>query len=106
VGLPEVVGFALGAGAVATVLAALEANLSGSEAARRVVREGFSAELHRVAADLVPRVLAMENPLEPVLHRLPRPAIPTQRSRADQEVMIVPGPDGNLESCRGRQGES
>jgi hypothetical protein len=106
VGLPEVVGFALGAGAVATAMAALEANLSGSETARRLVREGITAELHRVAADLVPRVMAMENPLEPVLHRLPRPAIPTQRSRADHEVMIVPAPDGNLESCRGRQGES
>jgi hypothetical protein len=106
VGLPEVVGFALGAGAMATAMAAIEANLSASETARRLVRDGITAEFHRVAADLVPRVMAMENPLEPVLHRLPRPAIPTQRSRADHEVMIVSERDGNLESCRGRQGES
>ena len=51
--LPEVVGFALGAGAMATAMAALEAGLTGSERARRLVREGIRAELHRVAADLV-----------------------------------------------------
>ena len=74
VGLPEVVGFALGAGAMATAMAALEANLSASETARRLsVRDGVTAELHRVAADLVPRVMAMENPLEPVRHRAPPP---------------------------------
>jgi hypothetical protein len=109
VGLPEVVGFALGAGAMATAIAALEANLSGSEAARRLVREGIAAELHRVAADLVPRVMAIENPLDAVRHRVPPPAIPVQRTGpgdADPGAKIVSGGDGNLESCRGRQGEN
>jgi hypothetical protein len=108
VGLPEVVGFALGAGAVVTAIAALEANLSGSETARRLVREGITAELHRVASDLVPRVLAMENPLESARHHFPRPVIPVQRSGppADLDVTIDSGRDGNLESCRGKQGES
>ena len=74
-GLPEVVGFALGAGAMASAMAALEANLSGSERARRVVREGITAELHRVAADLVPRVLAMENPLDSARHHFRQPHV-------------------------------
>lgn len=51
VGLPEVVGFALGAGAMATAMAALQAGLSENETARRLVRDGLLAELHRVAAD-------------------------------------------------------
>jgi hypothetical protein len=51
VGLPEVVGFALGAGAMATAIAALEATLSDNETARRLVRDGIRAELHRVAAE-------------------------------------------------------
>jgi len=108
VGLPEVVGFALGAGAMATAMAALEANLSSSERARRLVREGLTAELHRVAADLVPRVMAMENPLDAARLYFPRPVIPAQRSGppADHDVMIDSEGDGNLESCRVRQGES
>jgi hypothetical protein len=109
VGLPEMVGFALGAGAMATAMAALEANLSGSQTARRLVREGLTAELHRVAADLVPRVMAMENPLDAVLHRAPPWAIPVQRTGpgdADHGAKIVSARDGNLESCRGKQGES
>jgi hypothetical protein len=109
VGLPEVVGFALGAGAVATAMAALEANLSGSAAARRLVREGLTAELHRLAADLVPRVMAIENPLDVVRHRASPSPIPAQRTGpgdADPGTKIVSGRDGNLESCRGKQGES
>ena len=81
-GLPEVVGFALGAGAMATAMAALEASLSGSERARRLVREGIRAELHRVAAELVPA------------------------PRDGRGGKIVPGRDGNLEECRVKQGES
>jgi hypothetical protein len=81
-GLPEMVGFALGAGAMATAMAALEASLSGSERARRLVREGVLAELHRVAADLVPA------------------------PRAGHGGRVVAVRDGNLEECRVRQGES
>ena len=54
VGLPEVVGFALGAGVMATALAALEAGLSGSERARRLARNGIRAEFHRMVVDRVP----------------------------------------------------
>jgi hypothetical protein len=50
VGLPEVIGFALGAGAMAKALVVLEANLSGSEGVRRLFREGgLRAEFARVA---------------------------------------------------------
>ena len=38
VGLPEAVGFAIGAGAMAKALVLLEANLSGSERVRRIRR--------------------------------------------------------------------
>ena len=96
VGLPEVVGFVLGAGAMATAMAALEANLSESEAARRLVREGITAELHR-AVEHLPG------------HHPARPAIPVQRTgpgAADPGDKIVSARDGNLESCRGKQGES
>jgi hypothetical protein len=52
VGLPEVVGFAIGAGVMATALAALEAGLAGNERARRLARDGgVRAELERAAAD-------------------------------------------------------
>jgi hypothetical protein len=52
-GLPEAVGFALGAGLMATALAALEAALSNSERARRLVRDGgVRVELERAAVDL------------------------------------------------------
>jgi len=52
-GLPEAVGFALGAGLMATALAALEAALSNSERARRLVRDGgVMVELERAAVDL------------------------------------------------------
>ena len=50
VGLPEVVGFVIGAGAMATAMVALEASLSGSETARRIARDGLRAELHRMEA--------------------------------------------------------
>jgi hypothetical protein len=50
--LPEVVGFAIGAGVMATALAALEASLAGNERARRLARDGgVRAELERAAAD-------------------------------------------------------
>ena len=50
-GLAEVIGFALGAGAMARALVVLEANLSNSDRIRRVVREGgLWAELERTAA--------------------------------------------------------
>jgi hypothetical protein len=52
-GLPEAVGFALGAGLMATALAALESALSNNERARALVREGgVRAELERAATDL------------------------------------------------------
>ncbi|MGY1804193.1 hypothetical protein ACI78T_13035 [Blastococcus sp. SYSU D00922] len=51
VGLPEVVGFVIGAGAMATAMAALEASLSGSDRARRIARDGIRAELSRMAAE-------------------------------------------------------
>lgn len=52
-GLPEAVGFALGAGLMATALAALESALSNNERARALVREGgVRAELERAANDL------------------------------------------------------
>ena len=52
-GLPEAVGFALGAGLMATALAALESALSTNERARALVREGgVRAELERAATDL------------------------------------------------------
>jgi len=54
VGLPEVVGFALGAGVMAKALTALEAGLSGSERARRLARDGIRAEFHRMVGDRVP----------------------------------------------------
>jgi hypothetical protein len=54
VGLPEIVGFALGAGAMATAMAALEASLSENETARRLVRNGILTELHRMAAERAP----------------------------------------------------
>ena len=71
VGLPEVVGFALGAGVMATALAALEAGLSGNETARRVVRNGIKAEVHRMASDLIPRPRAAPSTQEPA--RVPAP---------------------------------
>jgi len=43
VGLPEAVGFAIGAGAMAKALLVLEANLSGSPRVRRLVRDGVWA---------------------------------------------------------------
>ena len=50
--LPEVVGFAIGAGVMATALAALEAGLVSNERARRLARDGgLRAELERAAAD-------------------------------------------------------
>ena len=103
-GLPEVVGFALGAGAMATALVGLEARLSGSEAARRVVRDGVRAELHRVAADRLPRPRAPEVPAEAPRPRAGEGSIPSQRQAPSAEVAT--GGDGNLESCRERQGES
>jgi hypothetical protein len=52
VGLPEAVGFALGAGAMAKALVLLETNLAGKETVRRVFRDGgVIAELERAAAD-------------------------------------------------------
>jgi hypothetical protein len=64
--LPEVVGFALGAGVMATALAALEARLSGNERARRLARDGgVRAELERAAADRGWRIpLPREAPAE------------------------------------------
>ena len=56
----------------------------------------------------MPRVMAMENPLDAARLHFPRPVIPAQRSGppADHDVMIDSEGDGNLESCRVRQGES
>jgi hypothetical protein len=52
-GLPEAVGVALGAGLMATALAALESALSNNERARRLVRDGgVRAEFERAAIDL------------------------------------------------------
>jgi hypothetical protein len=52
-GLPEAVGFALGAGLMATALAALESALSTNERARALVRDGgVRAEFERAATDL------------------------------------------------------
>ena len=68
VGLPEAVGFALGAGAMAKALVVLEANLAGNEAVRRVFRDGgVIAEIERAAVDSVRR-----------LHL--RPAVPDPRA--------------------------
>ncbi|TFV89880.1 hypothetical protein [Blastococcus sp. CT_GayMR16] len=98
-GLPEVVDFALGAGAMATAMTALASGLSGSEAARRVARQGVRAELLRVTADLVP------TPRDP--EDAARPGRESARRRSTRAgAMIVLRPDGNLGSCRGRQGES
>jgi hypothetical protein len=47
VGLPEAVGFAIGAGAMAKALVALEANLSGNPRVRRLVRDGPKATADR-----------------------------------------------------------
>jgi hypothetical protein len=46
VGLPEAVGFAIGAGAMAKALVALEANLSGNPRVRRLVRDGLRGPAH------------------------------------------------------------
>lgn len=82
VGLPEVVGFAFGAGVMATALAALEASLTGSERARRLARDGgVRAELGRVAADRgwhipLPRAVPAAERVDPpaeVRPRGPRP---------------------------------
>ena len=60
VGLPEAVGFALGAGVMAKALVALEATLSENERARRLARDGgVVAELERAAADLGRRLLPL-----------------------------------------------
>lgn len=107
-GLPEVVGFALGAGAMATALAGLEARLSSSETARRLVRDGVRAELHRVAADRLPRARAPESPVASLWYRARAQSIPSQRVRgsAGHGAGVVIGSDGDVESCRVRQGES
>jgi hypothetical protein len=51
VGLPEAVGFAIGAGAMAKALLVLEANLSGNPRVRRLVRDGVWSELERAMAE-------------------------------------------------------
>ena len=71
VGLPEVVGFAIGAGVMVRALAALEAGLAGNERARRLARDGgVRAELERAAADRgwripLPREAPAEEMVEP-----------------------------------------
>jgi len=51
VGLPEAVGFAIGAGAMAKALVLLEANLSASPRVRRLMRDGVWAELERAVSE-------------------------------------------------------
>jgi hypothetical protein len=69
VGLPEVIGFAIGAGAMAKALVVLEANLSGSDLVRRLVRKGgLVAELERVALGHGMARPVQVFPIRPLVH--------------------------------------